>query len=275
MYKIFVDEKLICISNQRAYEAFCREFREVNAAGGLVMASAGTLTGASTGSQEEARYLFIQRNGLWDLPKGHQEPGEDIRATALREVSEETGIPLERLRIADNACARACTPEEGDEVREVRPFGAIPPTLTPQKSEIFGDPVSWAPPAHGVAGDTPLSPHHPSPSEPGLICITDHCYKRDGIWHLKHTWWYAMELTSIGQNGTSAGNLLDASPNASDASPDSLALTPQTEEGITTATWVSPQDIPALLTHAYSSIPEVFRDIVSSPEISLPILNNN
>ncbi len=183
MYKIFVDDKLICISNQRAYEAFCREFREVNAAGGLVMATAGTLTGASTGSQKEARYLFIQRNGLWDLPKGHQEPGEDIRATALREVSEETGIPLERLQIA---------------------------------------------------------------SEPGLICITDHCYKRDGIWHLKHTWWYAMELTAA------AGNPMGASL-------DSPALTPQTEEGITTATWVSPQDIPALLTHAYSSIPEVFR----------------
>ena len=268
MFKVFVDDKLICISNQRAYEAFCREFREVNAAGGLVCRP---LSREEVSTQhpdakdgitnDGARYLFIRRNGLWDLPKGHQEPGEDIRTTALREVSEETGIPLEQLRIADNACARACTLEEGDEVREVRPFGAIPPTLTPQKSEIFGGPVSWAPPAHGVAGDTPLSPHHPSPSEPGLICITDHCYKRDGIWHLKHTWWYAMELTSIGQTGTSAGNLLDASPNASDASPDSLALTPQTEEGISTATWVAPQDIPALLAHAYSSIPEVFRHI--------------
>ena len=34
---------------------------------------------------------------------------------------------------------------------------------------------------------------------------------------------------------------------------------PQLEEGITTATWVTPQDIPALLASAYSSIPEVFR----------------
>ena len=192
MYKIFVDDKLICISNQRAYEAFCREFREVNAAGGLVCRP---LSQEEIGSQhpdgkvcstnDGARYLFIRRNGLWDLPKGHQEPGEDIRTTALREVSEEAGIPLERLQIA---------------------------------------------------------------SEPGLICITDHCYKRDGIWHLKHTWWYAMELTAA------AGNPMGASP-------DSPALTPQTEEGITTATWVSPQDIPALLTHAYSSIPEVFRHI--------------
>ena len=211
MYKIFVDDKLICISNQRAYEAFCREFREVNAAGGLVMASAGTLTGASTGSQEEARYLFIQRNGLWDLPKGHQEPGEDIRATALREVSEETGIPLERLRIADNACARAIT--LGEKFFEPRKR-ALENTFHPRS-------LNANPPA-GV-------------DDPGLICITDHCYKRDGIWHLKHTWWYAMELTTA------------------------VDLTPQTEEGISTATWVAPQDIPALLAHAYSSIPEVFR----------------
>ena len=221
MYKIFVDDKLICISNQRAYEAFCREFREVNAAGGLVCRP---LSREEVSTQhpdakdgitnDGARYLFIRRNGLWDLPKGHQEPGEDIRTTALREVSEETGIPLEQLRIADNTCAQAFT------------LNATPPT--------------------GV-------------DEPGLICVTDHCYKRDGIWHLKHTRWYAMELTSIGQTGTSAGNLLDASPNDSNASPDSPALTPQTEEGISAATWVSPQDIPALLAHAYSSIPEVFR----------------
>ncbi|HCZ22126.1 MAG TPA: NUDIX hydrolase, partial [Rikenellaceae bacterium] len=30
--------------------------------------------------------------GLWDLPKGHREEGEDIRTTALREVQEETGV---------------------------------------------------------------------------------------------------------------------------------------------------------------------------------------
>jgi ADP-ribose pyrophosphatase YjhB (NUDIX family) len=29
---------------------------------------------------------------MWDLPKGHQEEGEDIRTTALREVQEETGV---------------------------------------------------------------------------------------------------------------------------------------------------------------------------------------
>jgi ADP-ribose pyrophosphatase YjhB (NUDIX family) len=37
-------------------------------------------------------YLLIFRNGKWDLPKGKQEAGEDIKVTAVREVEEECGI---------------------------------------------------------------------------------------------------------------------------------------------------------------------------------------
>jgi 8-oxo-dGTP pyrophosphatase MutT (NUDIX family) len=36
--------------------------------------------------------LFIYRNKKWDLPKGGIEKGEEIKATALREVEEETGV---------------------------------------------------------------------------------------------------------------------------------------------------------------------------------------
>lgn len=36
--------------------------------------------------------LFIFRNGKWDLPKGGTEKGEDIELTAMREVTEETGV---------------------------------------------------------------------------------------------------------------------------------------------------------------------------------------
>lgn len=35
------------------------------------------------------------REGLWALPKGTPEPGESITETALREVSEETGLQVE------------------------------------------------------------------------------------------------------------------------------------------------------------------------------------
>ena len=70
---------------QRTYRRLCAEFKEVNAAGGLV-------------SNRRGDYLLISRSGLWDLPKGHQEAGEDIEVTALREVQEETGVDQLQLR---------------------------------------------------------------------------------------------------------------------------------------------------------------------------------
>jgi 8-oxo-dGTP pyrophosphatase MutT (NUDIX family) len=54
-------------------------FNQVEAAGGLVRHTSG-------------RYLFIEKKGKLDLPKGHMEPGEEAENCALREVSEECGI---------------------------------------------------------------------------------------------------------------------------------------------------------------------------------------
>ena len=54
-------------------------FTEVGAAGGLVKHKSG-------------RYLFIEKKGKLDLPKGHIERGEDPEECALREVHEECGI---------------------------------------------------------------------------------------------------------------------------------------------------------------------------------------
>ena len=135
------------------YKKICGEFREVNAAGGLV-------------ENRRGDYLLIKRDGLWDLPKGHQEAGEDIKVTALREVQEETGV--DDLSLGD------------------------------------------------------------------LICVTDHCYKRNGIWHLKHTWWYRMYYLKP------------------------LDLTPQTDEDITKAAWVAKSSLPPFLKNTYPSIKEVF-----------------
>ena len=140
---------------ERKYRDICAEFKEVDAAGGLV-------------SNGKGEYLLIRRNGLWDLPKGHREPGEEIETTALREVQEETGMMSLELR--------------------------------------------------------------------DLICVTDHCYFRDGIWHLKHTWWYDMLCTAPAD------------------------LIPQREEGITEAVWVAESDLSTCLEHTFPSIVEVFRN---------------
>ena len=68
------------------------------------------------------------------------------------------------------------------------------------------------------------------------ICVTDHCYLRGGIWHLKHTWWYNMLYT------------------------DPVDLTPQREEDITKAAWVARSSLPSFLKNTYPSIVEVFRE---------------
>jgi 8-oxo-dGTP pyrophosphatase MutT (NUDIX family) len=62
--------------------------------------SAGGIVTVQSGG--DLRYLLLQRNdGFWVLPKGHRRAdGEDIKQTAQREVSEETGIPEEALTIS-------------------------------------------------------------------------------------------------------------------------------------------------------------------------------
>ena len=41
---------------------------------------------------DKGEILFIYRNKKWDLPKGKTEGSETIEETAIREVSEETGV---------------------------------------------------------------------------------------------------------------------------------------------------------------------------------------
>lgn len=71
----------LIISNdlKKTWLEFCSFFEIRKAAGGLVV-------------NNKNEKLFIKRNGLWDLPKGHLEKGEKNRSAALREVEEECGI---------------------------------------------------------------------------------------------------------------------------------------------------------------------------------------
>ena len=45
------------------------------------------------------KMLFIHKRGRWDLPKGKVEDGASIRETAKIEISEETGLPKQQLKI--------------------------------------------------------------------------------------------------------------------------------------------------------------------------------
>lgn len=56
--------------------------RAVTAAGGYVACSV----------RDDVAVLLIYRRGVWDVPKGTLDPGEDIASCAKREVCEEVGI---------------------------------------------------------------------------------------------------------------------------------------------------------------------------------------
>ncbi len=71
---VFFDKNL-----QPMFKLFQSIFKNIEAGGGLV-------------KNKKEEYLFIFRNGKWDLPKGKREEGETIESCAIREVEEECGI---------------------------------------------------------------------------------------------------------------------------------------------------------------------------------------
>ena len=75
---------LVSDNPEATFEALCREFKVVRAAGGVVTNDRGEL-------------LMIRLRNRWDLPKGHIEEGEDSRTAAIREGEEETKIKAEAL----------------------------------------------------------------------------------------------------------------------------------------------------------------------------------
>jgi 8-oxo-dGTP pyrophosphatase MutT (NUDIX family) len=73
----------------KIWQQWISKFPIIDAAGGLVL-------------NNEGKYLFIYRRKRWDLPKGKMDAGETPEQTALREVTEETG--LSPLRLEDFIC---------------------------------------------------------------------------------------------------------------------------------------------------------------------------
>lgn len=80
---------IITDNMDEVFRRVCGNFRQIDAAGGLV-------------ENEKGEFLFILRNGVWDLPKGKAEEGESIESTALREVNEECG--LQHIELGEPIC---------------------------------------------------------------------------------------------------------------------------------------------------------------------------
>lgn len=71
-------ELYIEIESENTFKAVFEDYKYVEAAGGLV--------------QLKQNYLFIKRDGVWDIPKGKLEKGETPEEAAVREIMEECGI---------------------------------------------------------------------------------------------------------------------------------------------------------------------------------------
>ena len=77
--KVFINNNLHTLKNSNAWHNFLADYILLKAAGGIVW-------------NEKKEVLMIKRFGKWDFPKGKVEEGEVLRATAVREVMEETGL---------------------------------------------------------------------------------------------------------------------------------------------------------------------------------------
>lgn len=75
---------LVCDDPKKIMDQIKQAVKVIEAAGGLV-------------KSEENKYLFIKRNGFWDLPKGKLEENEKKKDAAVREVEEECGITVKSL----------------------------------------------------------------------------------------------------------------------------------------------------------------------------------
>lgn len=71
--------RLIHKNKKKLIKKFLKKLPNVIAGGGKVF-------------NEDGEILFIYRNDKWDLPKGKAERNETIEETAIREVTEETGV---------------------------------------------------------------------------------------------------------------------------------------------------------------------------------------
>ncbi len=78
-FKHLVITELGDIKKDEIFKRVFSKSQHINAAGGLI-------------SDGNGEYLMIYRNGVWDLPKGKQEPNENIIITAQREIKEECGV---------------------------------------------------------------------------------------------------------------------------------------------------------------------------------------
>ncbi len=79
-----MDGIIVEIKNDKKFWKVFKDYEYIEAAGGLV--------------QKDNKYLFIKRNGKWDIPKGKVEKGESIKNATVREIEEECGLIKPKIK---------------------------------------------------------------------------------------------------------------------------------------------------------------------------------
>lgn len=130
--------RIVCTDVEKTWRDFCSLFEIRKAAGGLVLNNKGN-------------YLFIRRNGFWDIPKGHIEGNETSECCGLREVEEECGVS--GMQIQQLICTTFHTYFFGEQLVLkatdwfLMKLDTACPTLTPQTEEGITE-VTWIEPKH-------------------------------------------------------------------------------------------------------------------------------
>ena len=75
MHKVHIGNEVITLSDDNELALFSSQYNQIVAAGGIVEDAMG-------------RCLMIFRRGVWDLPKGKQEPGEDTKLAISKKCKE-------------------------------------------------------------------------------------------------------------------------------------------------------------------------------------------
>ncbi len=102
----------------------------------------------------DGHILMMMRRGMWDLPKGHLEPGETLRGCAAREVCEECGLDPRLLEVGEPIArtTHTYTNEKTDRLEEKHTtwfamrYTGDPAAATPQTSEDISA-LHWLTPA--------------------------------------------------------------------------------------------------------------------------------
>ncbi|HIP35764.1 MAG TPA: NUDIX domain-containing protein [Crocinitomix sp.] len=72
------------IKSKDEFKEIFNKYKFIKAAGGLV--------------QRKNKFLFIKRNGVWDIPKGKLEKGEKVKKAAIREIVEECNVNPPKIK---------------------------------------------------------------------------------------------------------------------------------------------------------------------------------